>query len=99
MLSTSAKECIKLKGAHDSYSADQIEKAASRLETLRYAVIKGATQEFEKYEGVTYDSSRKKLYISISSPKNGMSTTYSESLSGAADDIKISQNEVDSSRS
>jgi hypothetical protein len=92
VLSTSVKECIKLKGANGIYSADQVDKAASRLETLRYAVIKGATQEFEKYEGTTFDPSRNKLYIAISSVKNGMASNYTETLTGAANDINISEN-------
>ena len=92
VLSASTKECIKLRAAHDNYTQDQIEKAASRLETLRYAVIKGATQEFEKFEGITFDSSRNKLYISISSINNGMSSSYTETLIGATDDIKITKN-------
>jgi len=92
VLSTSAKECIKLRGAHDTYSADDIEKAASRLETLRYAVIKGATQEFEKYEGVTFDPSRNKMYIAISSIRRGMASNYTETLSAAGNDINIAEN-------
>ena len=93
VLSTSAKECIKLKGANGSYTADQIEKAASRLETLRYAVIKGATQEFEKYEGVTFDPSRNKMYIAISSIRRGMASSgYTETLVGAGNDINIAEN-------
>jgi hypothetical protein len=93
VLSTSTKECIKLKGANGSYTADQIEKAASRLETLRYAVIKGATQEFEKYEGVTFDPSRNKMYIAISSIRRGMASSgYTETLVGAGNDINIAEN-------
>lgn len=94
VLSTSAKECIKLKvgGNGSTYTTDEIEKAASRLETLRYAVIKGATQEFEKYEGVTFDPSRNKMYIAISSIRRGMASTYSETLSGAGNDINIAEN-------
>ena len=93
VLSTSVKECIKLKGANGAYTADQVDKAASRLESLRYAVIKGATQEFEKYEGVTFDSSRNKLYIAISSIRRGMaSNNYTETLVGAGNDISVSEN-------
>ena len=90
ILSTSVKECIKLKSANGAYSADQVDKAASRLETLRYAVIKGATQEFEKYEGVTFDPSRNKLYIAISSIRRGMSTN--DTLVGSSADINIAEN-------
>ncbi|MEI6383501.1 MAG: alkaline phosphatase PhoX [Betaproteobacteria bacterium] len=89
---TSVKECIKLKGASGTYTADQINKAASRLETLRYAVIMGATQEFEKYEGITFDPSRSKLYIAMSSIRRGMANNYTETLTGATNDINIAEN-------
>ena len=92
--SASAKECIKLKGANGIYTADQVDKAASRLETLRYATIKGATQEFEKFEGTTFDPSRNKLYIAISSIRRGMADNYAASgkVTGEPDDIHITEN-------
>jgi len=92
--SASAKECIKLKGANGGYTADEVDKAASRLETLRYATIKGATQEFEKFEGTTFDPSRNKMYIAISSIRRGMADNYAASgkVTGEPDDISISEN-------
>ena len=85
-----SNECIKLKGANGAYTADQVDKAASRLETLRYAVIKGATQEFEKFEGVTFDPSRNKLYIAISSIANGM--VAGDANNTQSNDIAITAN-------
>ena len=49
-----------------------MEKAASRLETRRYAAIMGATTEFRKEEGITYDPDHKKLYVAMSEVVRGM---------------------------
>ena len=51
-------ECLKLKTG--------MEKAASRLETRRYAALLGATTEFNKMEGITLDPATKLLYVSMS---------------------------------
>ena len=45
---------------------------ASRLETRRYAAIMGATTEFRKEEGVTYDPDGKVVYIAMSEVGRGM---------------------------
>jgi uncharacterized protein len=58
------QECLKLKTG--------MEKVASRLETRRYAAYMGATTELNKEEGVTFDPTRNKLYIAISSIERGM---------------------------
>lgn len=58
------QECLKLK--------DGMEKVASRLETRRYAAYLGATTELNKEEGITYDPTRNKMYVSISSVERGM---------------------------
>lgn len=42
-----------------------MEMAASRLETRRYAAIKGATTEFMRGGGLAYDPSRRVLYLSM----------------------------------
>lgn len=77
-------ECLKLKTG--------MEKYASRLETRRYAGMMGATTEFRKEEGVTYDSDRKKLYIAMSDISNGMLDNDSKADLGGNNDIKISKN-------
>ena len=59
-----AKECLKVKTG--------MEKVASRLETRRYAALMGATTEFRKEEGVTFDSKRNKLYVAMSEVWRGM---------------------------
>jgi len=58
------QECLKIKTG--------MEKAASRLETRRYAALMGATTEFRKEEGITFDAENKKLYIAMSSVERGM---------------------------
>lgn len=48
------------------------EQMASRLETRRYAAMLGATTEFRKEEGVTFDPDGGKLYVAISEIERGM---------------------------
>jgi len=57
-------ECIKLK--------DGQEKAATFFETRRYAGYLGATTEFSKWEGMTFDPVRRQLYAAISVVREGM---------------------------
>ena len=64
------RECLKLK--------DGMEFAASRLETRRYAAIKGATTEIRKEEGVTYDPDHHRFYVAISEISNGMEDAASK---------------------
>jgi len=64
-INTSAyDECLKVKTG--------MEKAASRLETRRYAAVMGATTEFRKEEGITFDKNSGKLYVAMSSIERGM---------------------------
>ena len=58
------QECLKVKSG--------MEKVASRMETRRYAAMMGATTEFRKEEGVTYDSKRDVLYVAMSEVSKGM---------------------------
>jgi len=48
------------------------EKAASRFEKRRYASYLGATTEFAKEEGITYNAADKRLYMAISNVYRGM---------------------------
>lgn len=59
------EECLKIN--------EGMEKTASRLETRRYAALKGATVEWEKMEGITLDESTNTLYLGMSRIRNGMS--------------------------
>ncbi len=92
-INTSAHaECIKLKEGAD-------EKLASRLESRRYAALKGATTEFRKAEGITYDEQSKKLYLSMSEIAYGMEDHKSKEKpkglydEGGNNDIRLPYNE------
>ena len=61
-------ECLTLKAGQ--------EKAAAFLETRKYAAYKGATIEFRKEEGLTYDADKNVLYISISEIRKSMEDNY-----------------------
>jgi hypothetical protein len=83
-INTSAgHECLKIK--------DGMELAASRLETRRYAAIKGATTEFRKEEGITFDKNSGKLYVSMSEVKKGMEDNGSNDL-GGNNHIRVAKN-------
>lgn len=58
------QECLQIKNG--------METVASRLETRRYAAMKGATTELRKEEGVTFDPTRNKIYLAISEVSRGM---------------------------
>lgn len=68
-------ECLKVN--------DGMEMAASRLEARRYAAIKGATTEFRKEEGITFDPDGNHLYVSMSSVGKGMLDNGSQDLASA----------------
>ncbi len=57
-------QCLKVKPG--------MEKAASRLETRRYAAMKGATTELGKEEGITFNQATNTLYVAISGIVRGM---------------------------
>lgn len=72
-------ECLRVKPGMDL--------AASRLETRRYSVIKGATAELTKEEGLTYDPVRKRLYVALSDITSSMQTQV-----GGQDHINVTAN-------
>lgn len=61
---TRGYECLKVKPG--------MEIAASRLETRRYAAMVGATTEWRKMEGITFNSDTNKLYLAMSEVAYGM---------------------------
>jgi len=84
-------ECLKLKTSNGlKMSALEIQTAASRLEAIRYAAIMGATTEFNKFEGVTFDASRNKLYIAISDITGAFKDA--STLAGISNDISVTEN-------
>jgi hypothetical protein len=76
-------ECLKLKTG--------MEKAASRLETRRYAALLGATTEFNKMEGITLDPDTKTLYLSMSYVEKSMLDKDKTDL-GGPNDVKLPKN-------
>ncbi|WP_324951514.1 alkaline phosphatase PhoX [Archangium sp.] len=58
------RECLRLKPGQ--------ELAASRLESRRYAAYVGATTEFRKTEGITFNPTAHRLYVSFSELNHGM---------------------------
>lgn len=62
-----------------------MEAAASRVETHRYASMMGATREFRKMEGSTYDPDRHVLYLSMSEVTKGMTDRNKHDLGGRND--------------
>jgi len=83
-------ECLKVK--------DGMETAAAFLETNRYAAYKGATTEFRKEEGITYDAANKKLYVAMSAIERGMEDNMKSAEAntqydiGGNNDIKVDYN-------
>jgi len=74
--------CLKLKSGK--------EKAAAFLETRKYAAYKGATIEFRKEEGLTYDADKNVLYVAMSSIEKSMEDNYKDKE--PANHIKLSKN-------
>ncbi len=83
-------ECLKIK--------DGMEKVASRLESGRVAGMKGATTEFAKMEGITYNPQKKEMYLSISRVEKGMEDNHKNGEpetkydKGGNNDIKLPWN-------
>ena len=75
-----------------------MEKAASRLETRRYAAIMGATTEFRKEEGITFDKNSGTLYVAMSAVAYGMEDNKKNDAAntkydiGSNNDIKLPYN-------
>jgi secreted PhoX family phosphatase len=74
-------ECLKVKPGMDI--------AASRLETRRYAALKGATTEWRKMEGITYNPDMNQLYIAMSEINKGME----DKADGGRNDIRVALND------
>lgn len=60
-----------------------METAASRMEARRYAAMRGATTEFRKEEGITFDPHGKHLYVAMSEVGSGMLDNDGNDLASA----------------
>lgn len=76
-------ECLKVKPG--------MEVAASRLETLRYASMLGATTEFRKMEGTAYNPDRNSLYVAMAEISKSMQDGDETDL-GGRNDIRLEKN-------
>ncbi|GAB6040994.1 alkaline phosphatase PhoX [Endothiovibrio diazotrophicus] len=74
--------CVKLQSGQFDTDGDgtgdtDIATLASRLETRLYAGYLGATTEFRKEEGISFDPADRRLYVSMSEISRGMMNGYS----------------------
>lgn len=78
-------ECLQVKSGVDPV-------IVSRLETRRYAAIKGATTELLKSEGLTFDAATKTMYYAVSDIRKGMLDGDAKYDLGGNNDIKLPAN-------
>jgi uncharacterized protein len=99
-------EDLKLKTGTFGSTGVDIATLAAFLETRRYAAYKGATVEFEKFEGVAYNAKDGKAYAAMTRMTNGMedkSTDVGNDIrlkknnSGAVYQLTLKSNQIDSS--
>ncbi len=83
-------ECLQIKSG--------MEKIASRLESGRVAGMKGATTEFAKMEGITYNPQNHEAYLVISRVEKGMEDNHKQGKAetkydkGGKNDIRLPWN-------
>lgn len=80
------EECLKLQ--EKTERVNNVNAAASRLETRRYAAYLGATTEWEKGEGIAMDPERKLLYVAFARIGGRMV----EEDGGSSDHIRLPAN-------
>ena len=72
------RECLAFKDVNGDGIVNSVDEGlAAALETRRVAAMKGATTEFRKFEGFTYNKRDHKAYIAISAIERGMEAGYS----------------------
>jgi len=92
---TNGNECLSLKDltGDSQVNTDDI-AIASRLETRRMAAILGATTEFNKEEGITFNARDNKLYVAMSAIEKSMlnAATSASNHTGGNDHIQLTKN-------
>lgn len=78
-------ECLKAKGTVS-------DTVLSRLETRRYAAIHGATTEFRKVEGFTFNPEQRVAYMAVSELNKGMENDRG-SDAGGPNHIRLAKND------
>ncbi len=87
---TAGHECLSVKAGQ--------ERAAAFLETRRYAALMGATTEFRKEEGITFDADHNRLYVAMSAVAYGMESNKKKGKDepkydvGGNNDIRLGYN-------
>ncbi len=96
---TFGNECLQLKDVNGDSNIDATDEVlASRLETRRYAAMMGATTEFRKEEGITFNAKDNKLYVAMSEVARGMEDNMKNGEAetkydiGGNNDIKLDYN-------
>lgn len=69
-----------------------MELAASRLESRRYAGYVGATTEFRKNEGITFNPEGSRLYVAYSELNNGVTNAHPTRDLGGANHMRLREN-------
>jgi uncharacterized protein len=82
---TANHECLKPRG-------NVADNVLSRLETRRYAALHGATTEFRKMEGFTFNPEQKVAYMAISELNKGMENNTG-SDAGGPNNIRLARND------
>ncbi|MFN3814045.1 MAG: alkaline phosphatase PhoX [Aquificaceae bacterium] len=89
--------CLRLRDGSNSSaispkfkSTDEVRKAAAFLHPRQYGVLLGATSEFSKGEGVSYDWDKKVVYFVMSRVEKSM--TKGKGTTDTQDDIRIKDN-------
>ncbi|PTV95469.1 hypothetical protein C8J27_104105 [Rhodobacter aestuarii] len=77
------KQCLKVKPG--------MEAVASRIETRRYASMMGASTEFRKMEGITFNPDTNQLYVAMSEVAKGMEAGDKRDLA-SRDAIQLPEN-------
>ena len=81
-------ECLQLKDINLDGKTDATDEViASRLETRRMAAYKGATTEFRKGEGITFNPFANQLYVSMSEIALGMENNAERNISTDTYDV------------
>lgn len=66
-------QCLKLRDVNGDGNVDAADEIVpSRLETRRWAAMEGATTEFRKMEGTTFNPETTQLYLAMSAVDRGM---------------------------
>ncbi|CAA6828764.1 MAG: Alkaline phosphatase (EC [uncultured Thiotrichaceae bacterium] len=93
------RECLAVKDINGDKKVDAKDDAiAARLETRRMAAMKGATTEFRKFEGFTYNEHKHKAYIAMSEIERGMEKGFARAKGtdkydrGGNNDINLTSN-------